>query len=115
VAAASPKPGEHQGVREVITDLWQLIRDYAKQETIDPLKMLGAFLGWGLLGAVALCLGLGFGALAIIRALQTHTGLHLTGSLNWVPYLAGLLFTAGSAGLAVWFIKRPFRHEEAPA
>jgi len=115
VAAASPKPGEHEGVRQVVNDLWILVRDYAKQETIDPIKMLGAFLGWGLLGALALTLGIGFGALAIIRALQTQTGDHLTGSLSWVPYLFGLLFTAAAAGIAVWFIKRPFRHEEAPA
>jgi hypothetical protein len=32
-----------------------------------------------------------------------------------VPYLVGLLFTAAAAGIAVWFIKRPFRHEEASA
>ena len=25
------------------------------------------------------------------------------------------LFTAAATGLAVWFIKRPFRHEETPA
>lgn len=115
MAAAGQTPGEHEGVREVINDLWLLIRDYAKQETIDPIKMLGSFLGWGLAGSIALCLGIGFGALAIIRALQTETGDHLTGSWNWVPYLVGLLFTGAAAGVAVWFIKRPFRHEEASA
>ena len=115
MAAAGPTPGEHEGVREVVNDLWLLIRDYAKQETIDPIKMLGSFLGWGLAGSVALCLGIGFGALAIIRALQESTGDHLTGSLEWVPYLVGLLFTAAATALAIWFIKRPFRHEEAPA
>ena len=115
MAAAGQTPGEHEGVREVINDLWLLIRDYAKQETIYPIKMLGSFLGWGLAGSIALCLGIGFGALAIIRALQTETGDHLTGSWNWVPYLVGLLFTAAAAGIAVWFIKRPFRHEEASA
>lgn len=102
-------------MREVISDLWILVRDYAKQETVDPIKMLGGFLAWGLAGSLALCLGLGFGALAIIRALQTGTGDHLTGSLTWVPYAAGLLFTGLAAGISVWFIKRPFRHEEASA
>jgi hypothetical protein len=102
-------------MREVINDLWILIRDYAKQETLDPLLMLKRFLTFGLAGALLLCLGLGFGALAVIRALQTETGGHLTGSLTWVPYFVGLVFTGGSAALAVWFIKRPFRHEEASA
>ena len=43
-------PGEHQGVKEVVNDLWLLCRDYAKQETIEPLKPLKGFLSWGLLG-----------------------------------------------------------------
>ena len=115
MAAAGRTPGEHEGVREVINDLWLLIRDYAKQETIDPIKMLGSFLGWGLLGSVLLSVGIGFGTLAIIRALQTETGDLLDGNWNWVPYLAGLVFTAIAAALAVLYIKRPFRHEEASA
>ena len=45
----------------------------------------------------------------MLRALQTETGDHLTGSWNWVPYLAGLLFTAVAAALSVYAIKRPFR------
>jgi hypothetical protein len=98
-----------------VNDLWLLIRDYAKQETIDPLKMLGSFLGWGLGGALALCLGIGFGALTIVRALQEQTGQHLTGKLEWVPYFVALLFTAAAVGTAVWFIRRPFRHEETTA
>ncbi|WP_426572935.1 hypothetical protein [Aquihabitans sp. McL0605] len=102
-------------MKEVVTDLWILCRDYAKQETIDPVKMLGRFLGWGLAGSLALCLGIGFGALAIIRGLQTETGAHLTSSLNWVPYLVGLIFTGLAAAISIWFIKRPFRHEEASA
>jgi hypothetical protein len=102
-------PGEHQGVKEVVNDLWLLCRDYAKQETIEPLKQLKGFLSWGLIGSVLLCLGLGLGALAVLRALQTETGDHLTGSWNWVPYLAGLLFTAVAAALSVYAIKRPFR------
>lgn len=115
MAAAGGTPGEHEGVREVIEDLWQLVRDYAKQETIDPLKMLGQFLGWGLAGAIVLCLGLGFGALAIIRALQTETGDHLTGSLNWVPYFVGLVYTVIAAYLSYLTIRRPFRNKETPA
>ena len=107
--AAGGTPGEQQGVKEVISDLWLLCRNYAKQETIDPLLMLKRFLGLGLAGAILLSMGLGFGALAIIRMLQTETGDHLTGSWNWVPYLAGLLFTAVAAALSVYAIKRPFR------
>ncbi len=115
MAAAGGMPGEHQGVKEVINDLWILCRDYAKQETIDPLLMLKRFLSLGLAGSILLTLGLGYGALAIIRALQTETGDALDGNWNWVPYLAGLAFTALAAYLSYRTIKRPFRHEETPA
>ena len=115
MAAAGGTPGEHEGVREVISDLWQLVRDYAKQEMVDPLLMLKEFFLFGVLGALSLCLGLGFGALAIIRALQTETGDHLTGSNTWIPYFVAIVFTGAAVGVCVWLIKRPFRHEEASA
>lgn len=102
-------------MREVINDLWLLVRNYAKQEMVDPVLMLKGFFLYGFLGALAWCLGLGFGALAIIRALQTETGDHLSGSLNWIPYAVGLAFTGAATAASIWFIKRPFRHEEAPS
>jgi hypothetical protein len=115
VAAAGGVSGEAQGIKEVVNDLWLLCRDYAKQETIEPLKQLKQFLVWGLLGSALLCFGLGFGALSIIRALQVETGGHLSGSWNWVPYFVGLVFTAVAAALSYLTIKRPFRTKEAAA
>lgn len=111
MAPAGGKKDE-KGVGEVVNDLWQLTRDYAKQETIDPLKSLGRFLGYGVGGSLALALGVLFGALAVLRGLQTETGDHLTGSWNFVPYLAALAFTAICAALAVAAIKKPIRAEE---
>ena len=103
---------DDKGVGEVVNDLWQLTRDYAKQETIDPLKALGKFLLFGFGGAIALSLGLLFGALAVLRGLQTQTGAHLTGHWEWVPYAVAVLFTAACALLAGRSIQKPFRTEE---
>lgn len=110
MAAAGKR--EDKAVGEIINDLWILCRDYAKQETIDPLKTIGKFLGWGLLSSISLSLGVLFGAIAILRALQTETGDHLTGSWNFVPYAAALVFTVVAVLLAVAAIRRPFRAEE---
>ena len=103
---------EEKGVAEVLTDLWQLCKDYAKQETIDPLKSLKRLLGFGIPGALLLSAGVCFGALAVLRGLQTETGDHLTGSLDVVPFVAAFLFTLVAIGLSVLAIKRPIRAEE---
>ena len=60
---------QQKGTGEILTDLWELIKSYAKQETVDPLKSIGRFLMWGLPGAILLTLGLLFGSLAILRGL----------------------------------------------
>ncbi len=85
-----------------------LVVAYAKQETLDPLKVIGRFVVWGVLGALMLGLGIGLMTLAILRLLQGELGDHLSGSLSWVPYAGGLLFAAAVAGLALSRIgKRP--------
>ena len=94
---------------EVVNDLWVLIRDYAKQETVDPIKALGRFIAYGVGGSLLLAVGISFGALALLRALQTETGDHLTGSLTWVPYLVTFLCTAAVVAVAVRTISKPNR------
>lgn len=109
MAPNGAKQNQEQGPAEMISDLWQLIRDYAKQETIDPLKSIGRFLKLGLPGAILLSLGLLFGSLAIIRALQNETGDSLGGNWSFIPYVAGLVFAAGAAALAALAIRKPVR------
>ncbi len=109
MAPGGASKDEEKGTAEVVADLWQLVRNYAKQETIDPLKSLGRFLGWGAAGAVFVAIGLVLGALAIIRALQDQTGHHLSGSWTWVPFLAALLVAVVAAALSVRAITKPNR------
>ena len=68
-----------------------LLRAYAVQETVGPLRGLGRYLLFGLAGAVGVSLGVMFGALAVVRVLQAKTGLF---NANWsfVPHLAGAAF-----------------------
>ncbi len=110
MAPTGAKHKQDQGPAEIVGDIWQLIRDYAKQETLEPLKAIGSFLKWGLPGAVLLSMGLLFGTLAILRGLQTETGQHLTGSWTWLPYAAALLFAALTAALAAMAIRKPARN-----
>jgi Putative Actinobacterial Holin-X, holin superfamily III len=83
-----------------IDELRQLVVDYAKQETVEPLKGLARFVAFGVAGSLALGIGLVLLAVAGLRALQTETGGHLTGSLTWLPYaivLAGTLLVIALA------------------
>ena len=81
---------------EVVNELWDLTKTYAKQQTIDPLKGIGRFLLFGLGAAVTGSIGLVLLLVALLRALQTQTGSTFTGNLSWIPYLivlvVGLLF-----------------------
>jgi hypothetical protein len=68
-------------------DVVQLILDYAKQETLGPLKGAGRFLAFGILGAIALSFGTSLLLLALLRALETETGTTFAGDWSWAPYL----------------------------
>lgn len=94
---------------ETPAELLQLLRDYAKQETIDPLRSVGRFLGYGLAGAILFAIGSVFGVVAVLRVLQEETGAHLTGSWNFVPYAAALLLTVIVVVACIRTITKPNR------
>ena len=88
-------------VPETVQDLKDLLVAYAKQETVDPLRNLGRFLGYGL-GAVGLfSIGTLFLALSALRALQTMTGDVFVGFWSWVPYLVVVLGLVAVGALVV--------------
>lgn len=93
--------GTSKSIPDVVTDLVALVKDYARQETIDPLRHLGRFLGWGTAGAVMLGIGSLLMVVAGLRALQTETGSTFTGNLSWAPYGIALVVAAAIAGLSL--------------
>lgn len=94
------------GIRQSGTDAFQLVVEYIKQETLTPLKGLGRYLVFGILGSIALCAGLVLLLVALLRALQEQTGGFFAGDLTWAPYV----IVGGAAvilmGLAAWRIAR---------
>lgn len=97
---------EHKSVAQVLTELWDLTRTYARQETIDPLKGLGRYLAYGLGGAVVGGMGVVLLLLALLRALQTETGSTFTGNWSWAPYLIVIVAAIGVAAYALSRITR---------
>ena len=87
-------------------ELKVMVTDYAKQQTLDPLKRLGDWVKFGFVGALLLSIGgflLGLGVLRLVQQMDWTDG-------NWsfVPYLvvfALLIIGAGSCFYAM--TKRP--------
>lgn len=102
----SSKQGGARGISAAGSDLFQLVVDYAKQETLGPLKGLGRFVALGIAGSIFLSVGVVVLLVAGLRALQTETGTTFGGKLSWLPYV----ITAGAAvlvaGLAGWRVTK---------
>jgi hypothetical protein len=77
----------------VAAELYDLVRAYVKQETVEPMKGLGRVALFGIVGSLLLGIGLVELAVGGLRALQTETGGRFDGNWSWAPYLIVLLGT----------------------
>ena len=98
--------GDHGSVRDVGGELVELVVAYAKQETLGPLRSLGRFVLFGLLGALFTAIGGFLLSLALVRALQTELSGPLGGNLSWVPYLGGIAVAVVFVAVAVSLMVR---------
>lgn len=93
-------------------ELYKMIRDYIKQETLDPLRGVGRWLAWGIVGAIALLFGAVVGLIGLLRLLQTEV-FNQPNGFTWVPYM----IVVGVALIMVWLsltrIARPSLHKES--
>lgn len=105
MTGASLPPAQPKSTPETVSELKDLLVDYAKQETIVPLKGLGRYVGLGVPGAILVSIGLVFLALSGLRAMQTKTTV-FDGRWSWAPYLIVLVGLAVVIAIAVAAIKR---------
>ena len=83
-----------------INEIIDLVKTYAKQETIGPLRNTGRFLARGLAGAFLLGWGLVLLLIGLLRVLQTETDAFDDG-WSWVPYFIVVIVAAVIAALFV--------------
>lgn len=100
-----PKPGNDKSLPNLATELWDLVRAYAKQETLEPIKGIKRFVAFGLAGSLLLGIGVILLTLAVLRALQNETGSVFDGGWSFVPYILTLVVCAGVIGVALKAIK----------
>ena len=92
---------ESAGVGDVV----DLVKEYAKQETLGPLKGAGRWLALGSAGAAFLGLGLVLVLLGVLRLLQSELDA-FNGSFSWVPYIVVLALCLGLAYIALSRVKK---------
>jgi hypothetical protein len=108
---------EPKSTQDVAKELQELVVDYGKQETVEPLKNLGQYLGAGIAGSVFIGTGIAFLLLAVLRLLQwigtteneagQVTGGTFNGDLSYLPYfIVGVLAVLILGGF-YWAIQGP--------
>ena len=90
-----------------LAELVELVRAYAKQETIGELRGTGRWLAWGAVGGISILLGLLFTLIGVLRLLQSTVFDGAT-AFSWIPYFIVL----GLALVLIVFsqsrIRKPF-------
>lgn len=93
-------------IRSTGNEAARLVVDYIKQETLDPLKGLGRYVLFGVVGAVALAIGLVILAMALLRLLQGETDGTFDGNWSWAPYLICTVVVLAAAAAAIFAVVR---------
>jgi hypothetical protein len=86
-------------------ETYELVRDYAKQETLDPLRGAGRWLGVGLIAGFLMSVGIVIvlvGVLRLSQDLLLHTWfVDQADGLSFVPYLVTLVIGIATSAV-VW-------------
>jgi hypothetical protein len=85
-------------------DLVRMVTDYAKQQTVEPLKHLGKWAAFGIGGGVMLIIGAFLSGLGVLRLFQKmsfltkeESGITVDTTWTFLPYL----FTCGLLAIVV--------------
>ena len=95
-----------------IADIIEVVKSYAEQETLGPLKGAGRWLGAGVAGAALLGIGLVLIALGLLRLIQTEFYNLARGGWSFVPYAIVLAFCLLIVALAVLRINKTSLNKE---
>lgn len=105
----STRTADRKGPGDHVSELKTLVIDYAKQETVDPLKAMGRYLGWGMGGSLLIGTGVSLMLLGLLRGLQRIDLFNRPleahgGTWSFAPYLITIvvgLVVMAFAGLAI--------------
>jgi hypothetical protein len=101
-----PETSEDQALPALVSELKDLVLRYLRQETLEPIRDLGRFVVFGVVGSAVLITGLSLLLIGLLRGLQEETGTTFTGNLTWVPYGICAVTGLAVAGLAAATVTR---------
>lgn len=87
-----------------VNEVVNLVKAYAMQETVEPLKPIGKFVAFGAAGGILMGLGILLMSLALLRGLQTID--FFEGNWSLLAYLAVGAAVLAIAGLLASRIKK---------
>jgi hypothetical protein len=101
-----PQPKSFQ---QVFQELWDLLKSYAQQETIGPLKNLGNQFKWGMAGSLFITLGIFLLTMSVLRGLQTQVPF-FRDNVGWtsIPYFVAFGVLAAFMAWVGLRMKRAF-------
>ena len=112
-AVTDPSRDPHPAARQdppSIGEVVELVKTYARQETVGPLRGAGTWLAKGVAGALLLGLGGVILLLGVLRLVQWEADRLARGSLSWLAYLVVLVVAGILIALSLRLIKRDTLH-----
>lgn len=103
---SSPFSPRSRSVSDPVVDLVDSVKQYAKQETIEPIRGAARWVAVGTLASISLGLALVFCALAVLRLSQDLGGEALDGAWSFVHYLITLIVVSIFVGVSVSRIQK---------
>jgi hypothetical protein len=99
--AAEPRVSSDSGPAGQVASTIELVKAYARQETVDHFKGIGRFVGYGIVGATCVALGIVLLVVGLLRLLQDVGEDTFYGFWSIVPYLLALIVCAAVVALAL--------------
>jgi hypothetical protein len=103
--ARTPSRQTTASVGEVI----DTVKAYAKQETVEPLKRAGKYVGYGAAGGLLTGIGVSLLLLGLLRFVQSEWSRSAEGRLSWLAYLITFAAVLVLGGSSMWFANRQIK------
>lgn len=87
-------------LRREVDTIKALVVTYVRERTLDPLKALGRFVQFGVLGSLFVGLGATLLLVGFLRFLQSQSAFE--GNLSWLPYLIIVVTAVCLMALTAW-------------